>query len=116
MYDLMRGKVCGVDDQPIGFAIKMYEMFQNRKIDFAKMVAEEILKEINTIQRNDMALRFIELPENIIFTVNGEIKIKIRGSILSMCELSGAIVPEVFDRLFPFEYAPSADIGLYKNR
>jgi len=42
----MRGKVCGVDDQPIGFAIKMYEMFQNRKIDFAKMVAEEILKEI----------------------------------------------------------------------
>lgn len=106
LYDLMRGKVCGVDDQPIEFAIEMYEMYQNRKIDFAKMVVKEILKEINTIHNNDMALRFIELPENIIFTVNGEIKIRSRGSLMSVCKLRGAISPDVFYSLWPIEYAP----------
>lgn len=106
LYDLMRGKVCGVDDQPIEFAIEMYEMYQNRKIDFAKMVVKEILKEINTIHNNDMALRFIELPENIIFTVNGEIKIRSRGSLMSVCKLRGTISPDVFYSLWPIEYAP----------
>jgi len=112
LYDLMCGQVCGVDGQPIGFAAKMYEMYLSRKIDFAKKVVKEILKEINNIHQNDIALRFIELPENIIFTVKGELKIRIRGSLLSVCELRGTIIPRVFLSLWPVEYAPPEKSGL----
>lgn len=115
LYDLMQGKVCGIENQPIGFAIKIYEMYQNRKIDFAKMVVKEILKEINTIHSKDMALRFIELPENIIFTVNGDIKMRIRGSLLSVCKLQGAIIPDVFYSLWPIEYAPPEEIKKHEK-
>jgi hypothetical protein len=101
----MRGKVCGVDSQPIGFAIKMYEMYQHRKNDFAKMVVIEILKVINSIHENDIDLRFIELPENILFTSSGEIRIRLRGSLLSVCKLPFAVHPDEFDTLFPVEYA-----------
>lgn len=85
-------------------------MYQNRKIDFAKIVVKDILKEINTIHSKDLALKFVELPENIIFTVQGEIKIRIRGSLLSVCKLQGAIIPDVFYSLWPIEYSPPEEL------
>jgi len=106
LYDLMHGGICGTDGQPIEFAVEMYEMYQNRRNDFAKMVAMEILKVINSMHENNIALRFIELPENILFTSSGKIKIRIRGSLLSVCKLPFAIFPDVFNTLFPVEYAP----------
>lgn len=106
LYDLMHGQICGVNRQPFEFAVKMFEMYQKRRNDFAKIIAMKIKQEINSIHLNNYAIRFIEAAENIIFTVSGEIKIRIRGSLLSVCHLKGAISPDMFDTLYPVEFAP----------
>lgn len=103
LYDLIHGQVCGIDGQPIKFAVMMYEKYHNSKIDFAKMVAINILKLIISIHHNDIAIRFIELPENIIFTESGEIKIRARGSLLSVCKHDFTILDD-YETLWPFEY------------
>lgn len=104
LYDLMHGHVCGVDGQPFDFAVEMFDMYQNNKTDFAKTVIKKILKGIKFIHDNNIPLAYIELPENIIFTKNREIKIRLISSLVYSCEKPFAVFPEEYDVLLPIEY------------
>ena len=104
LYDLMHGQVCGVDGQPFEFANKMYDMYQNRRTDFVKMVIKEILVGIKLIHTNNIPITYIELPENIIFTKSREIKIRLVSSLLYSCKKQFTLIPWVYDALSPKEF------------
>lgn len=110
LYDLMHGQVCGVDGQPFEFAVEMYDRYQNKRTDFVKMVIKEILKGVNLIRENNIPITYIELPENIILTKGGKIRIRMIGSLLYDCDvhrlLHFAITTDYLHSLLPIEYAP----------
>ena len=87
LYDLMQGNVCGVDGQSIEFAVKMYDMYNNHRVDFAKIVIKEILTAITFIHDNEICLRYIEPPECVFFTADGKIKIRMINSLFYECWL-----------------------------
>lgn len=81
LYDLMHGQVSGNDGQTIGFAVKMYDIYQNNRVDFAKIVTKEVLKTAKFMHDHGIGVNYIEPPENIIFTEDGEIKIRMINSL-----------------------------------
>ena len=104
LYDLMHGQICGAEGNRIEFAVKMLEMYQSRKIDFATLTVKDILFLIDSIHVKGLDVRFLEIPENIIFTARDGIKIRVRGSLLSVCNLQFTIIPDVYVCLFPGEF------------
>lgn len=104
LYDLMHGQVCGVDGHPIEYAAEMYDMYQNNRTGFVKKVAIEILGGIKNAHDLGVRIRFIEPPENILFTKSGEIKIRITNSLLVECDKRFTIIPWVYYSLLNNEY------------
>lgn len=81
LYNLMHGQVCGASGQPIDFAVKMYDLYNNDRISFAKTVVKEVLKTVKFMHDHKIGVHYIEPPENIFFTENGDIKIRMRSSL-----------------------------------
>ena len=116
LYDLMHGQVCGVDGQRIEFAAEMYDMYQNNKVRFAQKVAKEILGGIKKAHDLGVSTRFIEPPENILFTKIGEIKIRITNSLLAECDKQFTIIPWVYRSLLVSEYESPEGFRLLKAK
>lgn len=104
LYDLMHGRVYGAEGNRIEYAVKMLEMYQSRKVDFATLTVKAILFLVDSIHVKGLDVRFLEIPENIIYTANDGIKIRVRGSLLSVCNLQLTIIPDEYVCLFPGEF------------
>lgn len=103
LYDLMHGKVCGADDRPVEFAVKMYDMFCNERFGFAKIVVKEVLRTVKFMLDHEIGVHCIAPPENIFFTESGDIRIRM------ICSLKGykanvSIPIEWYFVAFPPEY------------
>lgn len=103
LYDLMHGQVCGVNGRPIEFAAKMYDMYSNDRVGFAKIVVKEVLKTVKFMHENKIGVQYIEPPENIFLTENGEIRIRMISSLKGY-KACVAIPPEWDIVSFPREY------------
>ena len=108
LYELMQGQTSGVDGKTFEYATKMYDMYQNNRIDFAKIVVKEILKGIKFIHDHAVCIRYIEPPECIFFSADGKINIRMINSLFYDCSLhkqfGGAITYATASNLIPFEY------------
>ncbi len=102
LYDLMHGKVDETEGQAYEFAVEMQKYYECNRKGFAIMVSKEILKVIKFMQSNEIGIKYIEPPENIFFTKEGEIRIRMINSI--NCKFPGAIRPEWVWQIFPIEY------------
>ncbi len=111
LYDLMQGKVDETEEQTNEFAIEMHKHYKCNRIGFATMVSKEILKGIKYMLDNEVGIRYIEPPENIFFTKEGEIRIRMINCIYG--EFKGTIRQEWVWQTFPIEYeTPEGNLGM----
>lgn len=74
LFDLLKGKCSDANGVEFEFARRLYEMYQNERVNFAIFVVKNILSGIMALHDKGFIHRDID-PSNIMITSDGKIKI-----------------------------------------